>query len=166
MKISLQRDFYYEITRMSEVINNPVLLIMDCGRVAFLTHLRNLWEFFYGNIKKNNNQRIAHAGNFRQIKKWKKRKASEDMGDKNIGKWYDKLCVYLSHLSYRRVEEEHNFPISMDLYQHFRNLIVDFLEDLPKKYKTDELEGLKEGLKNSTINDYRSITFNVWEKKR
>ena len=139
-KLSLQGGFYYEINMVLDVINNN-LLGYDCGRAAFLIHIKNLYEFFYGNVR---GYRYVHAGHY--IKKWGNKKPLSE-----VKLWKIKINQYLSHLTYERVTEKYTPLPFGDLYKHFRKLIIDFLGELPSEYLTPKLKELRESLKKQSI---------------
>lgn len=132
--------FYYEFSMMRE----GAILIMSCRipntnniqapnimLVGFLTHIRNLYEFFYGSGEKG----LAYAGHY--IKSWKDKKPSPD-----IRELYVRLQVFLSHLSYARTTKKWEpYPID-SLYFHFRDLTIEFLSNFPEESLPEKLNNL------------------------
>jgi len=135
-KILLDGGFEYEVKLMREAIAMYMERNLDLYLSAFLLHLRNLYEFFYGSKK----DYYAHAGHY--IKSWESRTAT-----KEIKRWNTQINNFLSHLSYARVLEVYDYyPVTM-LYIHYRGLVIDFLGELPEEYMTQKLKDLLESLK-------------------
>jgi len=145
-KALLNDHFEYEFRRMREIFlymlnegirNKNQIITENFVLVAFLTHIRNLYEFFYkpGNID------WASAEHY--ISEWKsKRKLPENIKNYNI-----RINHFLSHLSYRRVDTEFK-PYEIDiLYKHFEEILKYFFSLLPEKYKTPKIIKLLEDLK-------------------
>lgn len=133
-KTLLQRDFYYEVTIFKKSYEGGLFLSAQTFEVAldsFLTHFRNLYEFFYdgGNSDK------AHAFHF--IESWRNK-----VPPSNIRIWNIKINQYLSHISYRRVTEIYSGWAVEEMYNHFINLINEFISELPSEFSNDELKRL------------------------
>lgn len=90
--------------------------------------------------------KYAHAGDYNE--KWINPSIPE-----GFGKWYGQLCVFLVHLSYnRRIMPHKKYPV-FDFYPHFRNVIIDFLKELPDLYKTEKLNNLLKDLEQELKNN-------------
>ena len=103
--------------------------------VAFSTHARNLWEFFYApNKYPSKNPRANHY-----IKNWNIPPSPE------IKRWKGMIDKKLSHLDYDRGRTKGLPPVAYiySAYRHFRTLIVMFLEKLPERFFGPNLRKLK-----------------------
>jgi len=136
----VEGHFSYEVRGMMSAFNYRV----SDGRfpnivyVGLLTHMRNLLEFFY----KHGNGDKAHAEHF--IPTLEIRKFPPEVEKENI-----QINNFLSHLSYVRVTKEYkHYKIDM-LYNHLRELIINFLRELElqNKYFTQNLKKLLEEIK-------------------
>jgi len=141
-RLFLESHFSHEVELMVQsflLYVHPQLFRSEVVMEAFLIHVRNFYEFFYINEGKNN----AHAVDY--IPKWKVKK-------KLIGlkRWNTQINNYLLHLSYERNLQESKpyteYKIDV-LYNHFREVILDFWEELPKYYKKPYLTKLINNLK-------------------
>ncbi len=135
--------FYYEFKMIRGCIritkdlnpNSSYIQVPDFIAVAFFTHIRNLWEFFYG-VNKNPSKepRAIHY-----LPNWNL-KPSKDSRE-----LYGRINDYLSHLSYERVTGTGPQLLSFFFvsYVHIKGLTKEFLENLPEKYFDKNLEELK-----------------------
>ena len=149
----LEGHFFYEVDNMMECIcevrkENPdesKILIKNYIAVAFFTHVRNLWEFFYSpDNKPKKSPRVNHY-----IPNWDIKASSE------ISERYGKINKHISHLDYDRVNDTGLHPLAYiyDIYNHFRKLIKNFWEKLQQEYlKGSNLKKLKEKIEADIIN--------------
>jgi len=132
LREKLDNGFGYEVDKIIEIVSSGSL-VLDFGRVAFFTHMRVMHEFFY---KKD--ARDFHIKDF--LPEWDKKVTPE------VNKWYENMCVYCSHLGKDRWGGEPCFSITKEFYEHYRNLIIEFLDglesDIPPK-----LEKIREEIK-------------------
>ena len=134
----LDGGFDYEARMMVEALAyiNPDGSVPNIILVGLLTHIRNIYEFFYGSGKGNK----AYAGHY--IGSWKNKKAPL-----KVKKWYIQINNYLSHLSYERVTGKYElYPINT-ICGHLLVLVKDFLNELPDKYMTTTMKELSKGLR-------------------
>jgi hypothetical protein len=140
----LEGHFFYEVTQMiicmQKVLEkNPdksKISIENYIAVAFSTHARNLWEFFYDKNDKNGHKpRVWHY-----IPNWDINASPE------ISKWYGIINKGLSHLDYRRVNNVDPPAVAFiyPAYEHFTKLITIFLNNLSKDYIGPNLTKLLE----------------------
>ena len=144
----LEGHFYYEVINMRECISevfrkNPdrsKVFIENYFAVAFFTHARNLWEFFYA--KDSNPKKFPRVNHY--ILEWDITPSVE------ISKWYGMINKYLSHLTYGRINDNGFPPIDYIYvtYEHFRELILEFLEKVSGDYKGPNLTSLLINMKN------------------
>jgi len=133
--------FEYEIRN---IMYGMVRLRCSNGRfptivyVGILTYLRNLYEFFY----RDGNGDKAHAKHY--ISNWENKKPFVA-----LKKWNIQMNTHLSHLSYTRVDGTYKpYPLD-ELYNHYVELIMDFLNGLEKEYMTPTLKKLLGDLKDT-----------------
>lgn len=141
----LDSDFEYEVKMAKEgfglllgfltrKIDPPNIML-----VGFLTHIRNLYEFFYG----SGNGDIAHADHY--ITSWN-RVREPGLKDQNI-----KINIFLSHLRYsRRTANWGSWPIDL-LYFSMRDATIDFFDKIDSSYKTEKLNNLSQNLQEEKI---------------
>ncbi len=135
---ALLNHLFYEIKMIAEAKRIVLACKLQLGSdppnmcvVAYLTHLRNLYEFFYGS-KNNSNPRAAH------YILWEKTPPVE------LEEIKIKMNLYLSHLSYHRVGKDFK-SWDMVWVDHFEELFMEFMENIPKKYLDPSLQvGIKE----------------------
>ena len=77
---------------------NPNGSLPNIVLVGMLTHIRNIYEFFYVEGKRNR----AYVKHYIEV--WKNKETHLDMK-----KWYRQINSHLSHLSYSRVTAKYEF---------------------------------------------------------
>jgi len=115
------------------------ILVPNYLAVAFSTHARNLWEFFYASDKEPKKYpRVKHY-----IPNW------DITSNLPIRKYYGVLNKQLSHLDYGRSETKEPPPVAFiyEAYKHFRLLINKFLDKVPKEMLNPNFQELKEIVK-------------------
>lgn len=138
----LERHFHDEVRYMILCMTHlkPTGQLENLYLVAFLVYIRNFYEFFYIFGKKDRACAQHYIKNWNEIVK-------RPEGLRSI---YEQISRYSLHLSYKRDDKDgykqYNIPY---LYEHFREVIITFLEKLPDK--TDILTKLLEDLKKAKL---------------
>jgi hypothetical protein len=135
--------FYYECTQLFNCMfvvrelnsDESKILVPNYLAVAFSTHARNLWEFFYASdTRPKKYPRVKHY-----ISDW------SIVPNPLVKKYYGILNKQLSHLDYRKAETKEPPPVAFiyGAYKHFRSLINEFLDKLPRDMLSSDLEELR-----------------------
>lgn len=157
----LERAFYDEVFKMRwsyYLLNCPPCLdinkieedriIFDDHFVAFLTHVRILYIFFNNEISESKEGVEAkiedYIDNWTIVNPWSKMKSL-----------YLQINSHLSHLDYSRVEDKNQLIYeSENIYKNFREIIVNFLNDLSKiNHLTKRLKELLQDLEQEIKKD-------------
>jgi len=107
--------------------------------VAFSTHARNLWEFFYGSDREPEKYpRVRHY-----VSDW------SIVSNIEVKKYNGILNRQLSHLDYKRGETNEPPPVAFiyPAYRHFRTLIIEFLDKLPQEILSPNMKELRDLMK-------------------
>ena len=149
-KRGLLKHFIYEVKMMRAdfFLLNDIRYQNINGVIfeSFLVHIRNLYEFFYKNVKFSLRGQ-AYVGHFVSTK------FVTEKEDNNIIKiCREKINNNLSHLTYYRNNSEINWRYFHLIYNHFKKLIIQFLEKISEgKYANSELANLLKELKEEKI---------------
>lgn len=151
-KALLESHFYYEFIQLLHCMVkvrelNPEeskISVPNYVAVAFSTHARNFWEFFYASD--SHPQKWARVNHY--IEDW------DIVPNLQINKYYGVLNKQISHLDYGRTETEEPPPVAFihEAYRHFRLLIKEFLDKLSKDILSPDLERLREIIKDDLSN--------------
>jgi len=152
----LEVHFSYEVKSIKEIFEKEIfipfdlkskklvkirLINLDCGRYAFLLHIRTLHEFFYGKESKDNDTALVRH----YLPNWKNKSIPN-----SIKTQYKLLHKFLAHLTYGRCDLKNDFR-DLELYNHYIRLVIIFLNKLPKrKYMTPNLKKLLKDLKQES----------------
>jgi hypothetical protein len=148
----LEGHFYYEFIQLFICMvkvrelnpDESKISVPNYIAVAFSTHARNLWEFFYASDSHPQKRpRVNHY-----IKDW------NIVANSQISKYYGVLNKQLSHLDYGRTETKEPPPVAFiyGAYRHFRLLVKEFLDKLPKEIPISNLDKLREIIKDDMSN--------------
>jgi len=150
-KKQLLGHFAYEVRGMhgsySEMIkhhisvpNSNEIVVIEDFLISFIVRIRTLYEFFY----ESGNGDKAYAVHY--LPNWKIKKPLENMKE-----WKIQINNYLLHLSYNRVTGKAGWGYKKYtpniLYNHFRDLVIDFLNKLSEEYMNEGLQRLLKELK-------------------
>ncbi len=136
-EVEMMREIAFYVKKFGfRLPNSDLINTENFVLVAFLTHIRNLYYFFY----EGGNSDWMSARHY--LPKWREK----IILPKDIKEYNIRIQHYLSHLSYRRADPDFKYkwkPLEVGLlYLHFRDLIIRFSKEVDEKYLTKRLKVL------------------------